>query len=129
MNNNTKTGMNDAVHAVASQTSLPSLHTPAPSAIRIVGLGPGAFGDLSLAAWQALSTAPRVLARTGRHPTLDELAAYTTIATCDDLYEQHETFSGVYAAIVERVIHLAQEPEGVVYAEPGQPWVGEATTR
>ena len=129
MNDAANDAANDTTHAASPKISLPPLHTPAPAAIRIVGLGPGALGDLTLAAWQALSTAPRVLARTRRHPPLDELAAYTTIETCDDLYEQHEAFADVYAAIAERVVRLAQEVGGVVYAVPGHPWVGEATTR
>ncbi len=44
------------------------------------------------------------------------------------MYEQHATFAEVYAAIVERVVAAAQAPGGVVYAVPGHPWVGEATT-
>src|SRR4051812_11670109 len=105
------------------------LDPPAPAAIRIVGLGPGALADLTLAAWQALSSAPRILARTRRHPCLDELNVQVTIQTCDDLYERHAQFADVYTAISERVLTLAQEPGGVVYAVPGHPWVGEATTR
>lgn len=98
-------------------------------AIRIVGLGPGEVGDLSLAAWQALSGAARILARTRHHPCVEELAGSLTIESCDDLYEAHATFADVYAAIVERVVEAGQAPGGVVYAVPGHPWVGEATTR
>jgi tetrapyrrole methylase family protein / MazG family protein len=109
--------------------SLPTLELAPPATIRIVGLGPGELADLTLAAWQTLSTAPRILARTRRHPCLEELGDRIPIHTCDDLYEQHEEFASVYAAITERVLTLAQEPGGVVYAVPGHPWVGEATTR
>jgi tetrapyrrole methylase family protein/MazG family protein len=108
---------------------LPRLKLAAPAAIRIVGLGPGDVADLTLAAWQTLSTAPRILARTHRHPCLAELGERISIHSCDDLYEQYSDFAAVYAAITERVLMLAQEPGGVVYAVPGHPWVGEATTR
>lgn len=101
-----------------------------PSAeIRIVGLGPGDLGDLTLAAWQALSTAQRILVRTRRHPCVAALAKHLSLAGCDDLYEAYADFAAVYAAIVDRVLTLAREPGGVVYAVPGHPWVGEATTR
>ena len=112
-----------------SKLEIPNLEMAAPATIRIVGLGPGALADLTLAAWQTLSTAPRILARTRRHPCLDELGKHITLHTCDDLYEQHGEFAEVYAAITARVLTLAQEPGGVVYAVPGHPWMGEATTR
>ncbi|HXF59963.1 MAG TPA: SAM-dependent methyltransferase [Caldilineaceae bacterium] len=103
---------------------------PLPAAdIRIVGLGPGSLGDLTLAAWQALAGAQRVLLRTRRHPCVEHLARRLPIADCDDLYEQHAEFAEVYAAIVRRVLAQGREPGGVVYATPGHPWVGEATTR
>lgn len=100
-----------------------------PAEIRIVGLGPGDLGDLTLAAWQALTTTPRILVRTRRHPCIATLTEHLPIADCDDLYEAHADFAAVYAAITDRVLTLAREPGGVVYAVPGHPWVGEATTR
>ena len=109
--------------------ALPSLPPLADAAIRIVGLGPGDLADLTLAAWQALAAAPRIVARTRRHPILDQLADRIALVDCDDLYEQHAAFADVYAAIVDRVLTHAREPGGVVYAVPGHPWVGETTTR
>lgn len=109
-----------------TQWSLPALPPLPPADIRIIGLGPGDLGDLSLAAWQALSGAGQVLVRTRRHPLVDALGL--DVADCDDLYEQHDDFAGVYAAIAARVLGLAQAGP-VVYAVPGHPWVGEATTR
>ncbi len=106
---------------------------PLPDAdITVVGLGPGAPADLTLAAWQALAGARRLLLRTGRHPlvaALEEQRAMPPYETCDDLYEAHDEFASVYAAIAARVLELGRQPGGVVYAVPGSPWVGEATTR
>ncbi|MCB9116581.1 MAG: MazG family protein [Caldilineaceae bacterium] len=100
--------------------------------IQIVGLGPGPFDQLTLGAWQALQTAPCVLLRTDRHPCVTEvragLRADALVQSCDDLYESHAEFDDVYAAIVERVLALAAAHETVVYAVPGHPAVGEATT-
>jgi tetrapyrrole methylase family protein/MazG family protein len=45
----------------------------------------------------------------------------------DYLYEEVAAFSQVYGAIAERVLELGQRPEGVIYAVPGHPLVGEAT--
>ncbi len=77
-----------AKHATANigrQVPSPQVELSTTAAIRIVGLGPGDMGDLTLAAWQTLAGAARILARTRHHPCLDHLAASLTIETCDDL--------------------------------------------
>lgn len=107
----------------------PALPPRADADIRIVGLGPGLLEDLTLGAWQVLQAAPRVILRTQRHPTVAQLALSGDTATCDDLYEEEADFPDVYAAIAARVLAAAEQPGGVVYAVPGHPWVGEATTR
>ncbi|MBK8798220.1 MAG: MazG family protein [Anaerolineales bacterium] len=100
--------------------------------IRIVGLGPGPVEQLTLAAWESLTHAEVVVLRTERHPCVAEIlarrpsSAYTQ--SCDDLYTQHAAFADVYAAIVARVMALAQTHAEVVYAVPGHPCVGEMTT-
>jgi len=100
--------------------------------IQIVGLGPGPFDQLTLGAWQALRAAPCLLLRTDRHPCVGEVRAGlrddAVVQSCDDLYEQHAEFDDVYGAIVERLLALAASHETVVYAVPGHPAVGEATT-
>lgn len=114
------------------QLDWPTLAQRAHADITIVGLGPGALGDLTLGAWQALAGARRLVMRTAHHPVvaaLGEQAAIGPYETCDDLYESHDEFPSVYAAIAQRVLALGRQPGGVVYAVPGSPWVGEATTR
>jgi tetrapyrrole methylase family protein/MazG family protein len=96
-------------------------------AIVIVGLGPGNPDQLTRAAWQVLSQAGEVYARTARHPTLAGLPAGPVVNSFDDIYENVPQFEQVYAAIAERVLALGQRPEGVVYAVPGHPAIGEAT--
>jgi tetrapyrrole methylase family protein/MazG family protein len=101
--------------------------------ITIVGLGPGAFQDLTLGAWQTLREATQILLRTERHPVTGLLTesgeVRAELASCDDLYAKHAEFAQVYAAIVERVFEMAGRVGDVVYAVPGHPLVGEATTR
>ena len=81
--------------------ALPTLPATSTADIRIVGLGPGDLADLTLAAWQTLRAAPRIVARTRRHPILEQLAGQIDLTDCDDLYEQHDAFAEVYAAIVD----------------------------
>ncbi len=95
--------------------------------LTIVGLGPGEIDDLSRRAWRVLKQAQTVYLRTSRHncvPCLPQNGA--TYIPCDDLYEQHERFEDVYKAIVERVVTAARQ-DNVVYAVPGDPYVGEST--
>lgn len=100
--------------------------------IQIVGLGPGAVEELTLAAWQAVTQTKALLLRTERHPCVDalraQLAPDVSVQSCDDLYELHDAFDAVYAGVVERALVLAEKYGALVYAVPGHPCVGEMTT-
>ncbi len=95
--------------------------------LTIVGLGPGDIDDLSRRAWRTLKNAERVFLRTERHncvPCLPQNGA--VYESFDHLYESHEKFADVYAAIVARVLEAARSGD-VVYAVPGDPLMGEST--
>jgi tetrapyrrole methylase family protein / MazG family protein len=96
-----------------------------PGPIRVVGLGPAGLDRLPAHTMGLLDddTVPIVL-RTMSHPAAVELAERRTVASCDDLYEMHDTFDGVYSAIVDRLLEHA-ESGPVIYAVPGSPFVGE----
>jgi tetrapyrrole methylase family protein/MazG family protein len=104
----------------------PDLHLSEADII-IVGLGPGDVGNIPLAVWQILHTAKQIILRTERHPGVEVLRKHINLITCDDLYETHDDFRQVYIAVAERVIEHARRAP-VVYAVPGHPWIGEATT-
>jgi tetrapyrrole methylase family protein/MazG family protein len=95
--------------------------------ITVVGLGPGAEGALTREAWEVLGEAREVWLRTAHHPVVGRLPETLELHAFDALYEGSETFDEVYAAIVGRVLELGQRAEGVIYAVPGHPLVGEAT--
>ena len=97
--------------------------------ITIVGLGPGDPRHLTREAWEVLETAGQVWLRTERHPTVAGLPSHLTLHSFDYLYEKAESFSQVYDAITSEVLRRGQRPEGVIYAVPGHPLVGEATVR
>jgi len=94
----------------------------------VVGLGP-AGADLMLpAARSALETASVRLARTARHPAVDELTREgLAFESLDELYERGSELDEVYAAIVRRVIEDANGRGPVAYAVPGNPVVAERT--
>ncbi len=95
--------------------------------ITIVGLGPGSAAQLTREAWEVLTGAGELWLRTARHPVTQGLPAGLAVHSFDGLYEERETFSEVYAEIVRQVLELGRRAEGVVYAVPGHPLVGEST--
>lgn len=97
------------------------------SGITIVGLGPGHIQHLTREAWDVLSTAPAIYLRTAQHPLVADLPSGIPQHSFDEVYETTTDFSQVYETIAERVLDLGARPEGVVYAVPGHPCVGEAT--
>ncbi len=96
--------------------------------ITVVGLGPGTADAVTQKAWNVLRQAKEIYVRTREHPVVAILTRYTKVHSFDEVYAQAETFSEVYETIAQRVITLGTRPEGVVYAVPGHPRVGEATT-
>jgi tetrapyrrole methylase family protein/MazG family protein len=100
-----------------------------PRGITIVGLGPGAPGSLTIEAHQVLTSVSQVHVRTLKHPTISALPPAIQVHSFDDAYERGETFREVYAHIARQVIELGLRDEGVIYAVPGHPLVGEASVR
>jgi len=96
--------------------------------ITILGLGPGDPAHLTREAWQVLQDAEEIYLRTTHHPTVDSLPEHLRVHSFDYLYETLPTFASVYQAIAQEVLELAERSEEIIYAVPGHPWVGEATT-
>jgi tetrapyrrole methylase family protein/MazG family protein len=83
---------------------------------------------LTKAAWDLLHSARELYVRTDRHPTLAALPDSLEVHSFDPIYNSAEDFAAVYQRIAQEVIHLGSRPQGVIYAVPGDPAVGEATT-
>lgn len=97
--------------------------------ITVTGLGPGDFDRLPAAIRDVLLDPDNtVVLRTLEHQSARELARMREVVSCDDLYDSHDTFDGVYQAIVDRVL-AAAEAGSVIYAVPGSPLVGEFAVR
>jgi tetrapyrrole methylase family protein/MazG family protein len=96
--------------------------------ITVVGLGPGEARHLTLAAHEVLAATATVWVRTTRHPSLAALPPDVVVRSFDELYERHDTFDEVYAAIASALLALAADGP-VVYAVPGDPATGETTVR
>ncbi len=94
--------------------------------ITIVGLGPGDAGLITIQAWHLLSAADTVYLRTARHPAVDGLPARIKRHAFDEIYQTAERFDEVYRQIAEEVLRIGIEKD-ILYAVPGNPFVGETT--
>jgi tetrapyrrole methylase family protein/MazG family protein len=97
--------------------------------ITILGLGPGDPALLTRQAWQTLKQADEVYLRTRHHPTVAGLPSHLILHSFDDLYEIEEDFASVYEAIAGQIIALGLRSQGVCYAVPGSPMVGESSVQ
>jgi tetrapyrrole methylase family protein/MazG family protein len=100
--------------------------------IVVVGIGPGRWDDLTIEARDLLLSAPNVLCRTLRHPTVDALRERRpdlTIESFDTLYDSAESFAALYPAMVAELLSRATQGEPVIYAVPGHPLLGEESVR
>ncbi|MCG9966822.1 nucleoside triphosphate pyrophosphohydrolase [Pelotomaculum terephthalicicum JT] len=102
---------------------------PLQAGITITGLGPGAPGDITMSAWEALRSSTCTFLRTARHPVVSWLVKEgISFSTFDYLYEQSPGFEDVYEGICRAVIAAARRVP-VLYAVPGHPLVAEESVR
>ncbi|HSM55423.1 MAG TPA: nucleoside triphosphate pyrophosphohydrolase [Candidatus Sulfomarinibacteraceae bacterium] len=97
--------------------------------IAIVGLGPGPADLVTRRAWQLLKAADVVFLRTAHHPAVDNLPPEVQWRSFDHVYEAESDFSSVYRRITDEIVEQARAAQHVLYAVPGDPTVGEATTQ
>lgn len=94
--------------------------------ITIVGLGPGDAGLITRQAWHLLSASDVVYLRTARHPAVNGLPDHLQLHSFDDVYQEAGDFAAVYRRIAAEVLRLGGQGD-VIYAVPGNPYVGETT--
>lgn len=95
--------------------------------LTIVGLGPGDPLQLTREAWQLLTSADEIALRTRSHPVIQTLPHSVRLHSFDHVSEQSQQYDEVYKTIVSQVLSLAARPQGIIYAVPGHPTIGEST--
>ncbi len=96
--------------------------------IKVVGMGPGDFGSMTVEAWEAIQKAEHLILRTAIHPTTTELARRgISFLSYDEQYEKAENFETLYSFIADDLISQAKTGKDIVYAVPGSPLVAERT--
>lgn len=97
--------------------------------ITIIGLGPGDSSLLTVEAREILDNSTEVYLRTRRHPLVPSLPAHLDLHSFDYLYEGEEDFCAIYEEMATGILRLGRRPEGVIYAVPGHPLVGEESVQ
>ena len=96
--------------------------------IKVVGLGPGDFGYITMESWELMQGAEQLYLRTAKHPTVPMLVERgVSFATYDSFYEEAEDFARLYQRIADDLVAKAQSGSDIVYAVPGSPMVAEKT--
>lgn len=96
--------------------------------IKVIGLGPGDFGYITLECWELMQEAKNLYLRTAKHPTVPMLQQRgITFATYDSFYEEAEDFAHLYEKIAKDIVDKALSGMDIVYAVPGSPMVAEKT--
>lgn len=96
--------------------------------ITIVGLGPGSPDLLTREAQETLLAADEIYLRTRRHPVVLLLPRSIATVAFDDLYGQ-EPVERASRDVAGQIVALGQRPQGVVYATPGNPMIGDQSVR
>lgn len=98
--------------------------------IDIIGLGPGAYGQLTVEALALLEDERTNYFRTAVHPVVTKLEEKgITFKSFDHLYEESENFDAVYHTIAETLVEKAEKGESFIYAVPGNPLFAEQSVR
>ena len=96
--------------------------------IKVVGLGPGDFGSMTVEAWETIQNASSLILRTAVHPTVETLSRRGIVfSSYDERYEKAENFEALYDSIANDLVSRAKAGEDIVYAVPGSPLVAERT--
>ncbi len=97
--------------------------------IEVVGLGPGSNNHLTLASAEKLQTANKLFLRTAKYPIIDQIKGLGILEfeSFDFLYEEKQTFEGIYESIADKLLEEAGKHGCIVYAVPGNPFVAETS--
>lgn len=97
--------------------------------IEVVGLGPGSNNHLTLASAEKLQTANKLFLRTAKYPIIDQIKGLGILEfeSFDYLYEEKQTFEGIYESIADKLLEEAGKHGCIVYAVPGNPFVAETS--
>jgi tetrapyrrole methylase family protein/MazG family protein len=77
--------------------------------------------------WRVLEEAAEIALKTGQHPAVPDLPSHLAVTTFDELIERDDRFEEASQTIADALLEMSKREQGVIYAVPGVPLVGEAT--
>ena len=81
--------------------------------IKVVGMGPGDFGNMTVEVWETIQKAGQLILRTAIHPTTKEMERRgISFLSYDEQYETAENFETLYSFIADDLISLAKAGAG-----------------
>ncbi|MBP1926228.1 tetrapyrrole methylase family protein/MazG family protein [Sedimentibacter acidaminivorans] len=98
--------------------------------IQIVGMGVGNIEDLTIKAYNALTSGIPNYVRTIRHPVTKQLKEKDIkIETFDDYFEKYDSFDEVYDEITAKIVELSEKYGKINYCTAGSPFYGDIVTK
>lgn len=98
--------------------------------IQIVGMGVGNIEDLTIKAYNALTSGIPSYVRTIRHPVAEQLKEKDIkIDTFDDYFEEYDSFDEVYDKIIAKIVELSEKYGKINYCTAGSPFYGDIVTK
>lgn len=95
--------------------------------ITLLGLGPGDPALLTGKARETIDGLGEIYLRTKQHPLAASLPEKTRVFDFDRMMGDGDLPEESIEKIVQTVLELGERPQGVTYAVPGSPFVGEST--
>ena len=93
--------------------------------LTIVGLGPGRWEQLTLAAYEAIQQHDEIWLRNRQHPLTAQLATQLAVQSFDMIGADAVESRATAQEITAQLVALAMRPQGVLYGVPGHPFVDE----
>lgn len=98
--------------------------------IQIVGMGVGNIEDLTIKAYNALTSGIPSYVRTIRHPVAKQLKEQDVkIETFDNYFEEYDSFDEVYDKITAKIVELSEKYGKINYCTAGSPFYGDIVTK
>ncbi len=98
--------------------------------IQIVGMGVGNIEDLTIKAYNELTSGIPNYVRTIRHPVAKQLTEKKLkIEAFDDYFEKYDSFDEVYDKITAKIVELSEKYGKINYCTAGSPLYGDIVTK
>ncbi len=96
--------------------------------IILLGLGPSEAKYLTREAWEIINSVDELWVRTDQHPSVREFPKDLKIYSFNALFQNKSSIHKIYDTIAHKITQLGKRQQGVVYAMPGQPTIGDVTS-